>query len=546
MDTLLNLFNSGFTVIVPFIVLLGALIFVHELGHFSVAKFFGVRVEVFSLGFGRKLIQRKRGDTVYCISAIPFGGYVKMFGDDPSAEIPDSEKKFSFLHQPVLPRIAIVLAGPLMNAIFAFILFVIISGVGEEMPKAKLGDVHPGTMAYQSGFRTNDLITSVNDTAIDRWDILKKTIDESPDKPLKMSILRENKPLELTVVPVSVANKNVLSNRPIAGEIDGFSYLHRASSVGVSDPLSPAYRAGIRTGDIIKKVNDRDLTKWTELVESLKSSTEKMATLVIDRNGKTMTVQMEVEKNKPLGGMDPSDLFLTSVVAKSAAEEAGILPGDKLLNINGTALQRFEDVVKIVQAFNETSRPLKVEYLRSGKIYVTEISPRMMSHSDQLTGIEKKNFALGVVAGPVYAPPETFIAKEASVGKMISNGFEDTVHWTHLTAMGLVKMVTGKVSAKSIGGPLMIGKLASDTWRVGLSPFLKIMAIISLNLFLLNLLPIPVLDGGHLLLFGIEAVKGSPLSLKKVEILHQVGMVLLLALMVFAVFNDILRIFKPT
>ena len=127
---------------------------------------------------------------------------------------------------------------------------------------------------------------------------------------------------------------------------------------------------------------------------------------------------------------------------------------------------------------------------------------------------------------------------------MVIKGFDDTVRWTRLTALSFLKLVQRKVSAKNIGGPLMIGKLASDTWKIGLSPFLKIMAIISINLFVLNLLPIPVLDGGHLLFFGIELVKGSPLSFRKLEIMQQVGMALLLALMVFSMFNDIVRLFS--
>src|SRR5579872_1072477 len=124
MDSLFGLLHQGTSVVVPFIILLGVLIFVHELGHFMVAKFFGVRVEVFSLGFGRKLLKKKWGDTTYCISIIPFGGYVKMFGDEAHANVPVEEQKFSFSHQKVLPRIAIVLAGPLMNAFFAVVLFI--------------------------------------------------------------------------------------------------------------------------------------------------------------------------------------------------------------------------------------------------------------------------------------------------------------------------------------------------------------------------------------------------------------------------------------
>src|SRR5688572_19351866 len=141
MEFLTHYLHQGASFIVPLIILLGLLIFVHELGHFLVAKYYGVRVEVFSLGFGKKIFSHKRGDTEYCISLIPFGGYVKMFGDDPTAEVPAEEKKFAFNHKPVGQRIAVVLAGPLMNFFFAILLFMMITLIGEETIQPVIGDI---------------------------------------------------------------------------------------------------------------------------------------------------------------------------------------------------------------------------------------------------------------------------------------------------------------------------------------------------------------------------------------------------------------------
>lgn len=160
------------------------------------------------------------------------------------------------------------------------------------------------------------------------------------------------------------------------------------------------------------------------------------------------------------------------------------------------------------------------------------------------TGKEKDVFAIGVVAGVAHAQPLTFIERTSNPLIAISKGSSDALLWTKNTALSFLRLIQNRVSAKSIGGPIMIGQLASKTFEIGLSPFLKIMAIISINLFILNLLPVPVLDGGHLVFFTIEALRGAPLSMRKMEIAQQIGLVLLMSLMVLAIFNDVSRLFN--
>ncbi|MCB0392896.1 MAG: RIP metalloprotease RseP, partial [Bdellovibrionales bacterium] len=161
----------------PAIILLGLLIFVHELGHFLVAKACGVRVEVFSLGFGKKILSYVYGDTTYCISIVPLGGYVKMYGDDPTASVPEDQKKWAFLHKPVSQRIAIVLAGPLMNLAFAFPLFLGIGYSGEELASNQLGEIAIASPAYKYGFRSGDKIVSINNEEIKYWKEIQKKLE---------------------------------------------------------------------------------------------------------------------------------------------------------------------------------------------------------------------------------------------------------------------------------------------------------------------------------------------------------------------------------
>lgn len=538
MEFITHFLHQGFSFVVPLIVLLGVLIFVHELGHFSVAKYFGVRVEVFSLGFGRKILKKKVGDTVYCLSAIPFGGYVKMFGDDPTASVSEEEKKFSFNHKPVLPRIAIVLAGPLMNAFFAAVLFILIAAIGEETIGTKLGHISPASAAYQAGFRNDDLIEKVNGQSVRKWDEVKKAIEDQGESAISFEVKRNGETIKISATPTLVQNKNILSSKALVGDIEGLTYLKIGSGIGVTSPTSLAAKSGLKSGDIIKSINGKEVDAWDQVTSQLVSESQ----LQVERATKTLQISLPEFKAFRDLGIESSELYLSGVVPKSGADIAGVQIGDKILSIGGKKISRWEDVVKTVQATSTDKSPIAVELQRDGKIVNLEITPQLVTQTDA-TGHEKQAWALGVVTGLVLTSPSTFIAKESTLGGMFTKGIADTIKWTDMTVMSFVKLIQRKVSAKSIGGPLMIGKLASDTWKIGVSAFLKIMAIISINLFILNLLPVPVLDGGHLLFFTIELIKGSPLSFKVQGIMQNVGMALLLALMVFSMFNDVVRLF---
>ncbi|MCB0412570.1 MAG: RIP metalloprotease RseP, partial [Bdellovibrionales bacterium] len=242
MNSIIEFFHSAFITVGPFFILLGLLIFVHELGHFAVAKFFGVRVETFSMGFGKKIFQFKRGDTTYCISLIPLGGYVKMYGDDPTAEVPEGEKKYSFLHKPIYQRFAIVLAGPLMNLFFAGVLFSGIALVGQEVPSTQLGDVLPTSIAAEAGFQSGDTIQSINGDAVETWLQVQTKIQNAINQPLAFKVKRADSGelAEITSTPRPGENPNILSVDGLVGEIPGLTLESRASLIGVSDPKGAA------------------------------------------------------------------------------------------------------------------------------------------------------------------------------------------------------------------------------------------------------------------------------------------------------------------
>lgn len=553
MDLLIGYVQQGFSFIVPLIILLGLLIFVHEMGHFLVAKYFGVRVETFSLGFGKKIFKYKRGDTEYCISLFPLGGYVKMFGDDPTAEVPESEKQYAFNHKPVGQRIGVVLAGPLMNFFFAIVLFALIAVVGEQTIQPTLGDIAVNSQAYTDGFRSGDKILKINELPVATWEQVQTTVEENANKTLKFEVQRFNseETAQISSEAKLAPNKNILSSEDFVGEIDGLGFTSSAATIGIISDKSAAYKAGMRLGDQIIEVDGKEVLRYKELISAIQASPNQNIKLKVQpADEKKEPYILEISKSGANAtevlksfGIESSDLYISKIMENSAASKAGMKEGDRIVSVNDTAVASWQEIVNKIQAFKPEDKALKVGIKRNGVEEKLSVTPELIEQTTP-TGKEKQVYALGVITSMVIAPPFTFIERTSNPLTAVVTGFKKSVHWTKATVMSFVRLIQNKVSAKSIGGPIMIGQLASKTFEIGISPFMKIMAIISINLFVLNLLPIPILDGGHLVFYTIEAIKGAPLSMRKMEIAQQVGLVLLLALMVFAFVNDVTRLLQ--
>lgn len=370
-------------IVVNFILVLGILIFVHELGHFLVAKWSGVRVEKFSLGFGPKLFGRQIGETEYLISAFPLGGYVKMYGEGGFSEIEmieleyeregtaaapvepykltEADKSRSFAHKTIAQRMAIVFAGPLFNMVFAWLLLILLYLVGMPIMKAAVGEVLPDKPAAQAGIVTGDLITAINGHKVRQWEDFSGRMVGVTDS-VTLSILRNGQPVTIQLQPQLGETRNMF-------------------------------------GETIKK---------------------------------------------PIIGVSPSYEVVT---------------------------ERF---------------------------------------------------------GPIDS---------------LKLGSEKAVEITKLTVLSLVKLFQGVVPLNSLGGPMMIADMANKAAQTSGATFFMLLAVVSINLGILNLLPIPVLDGGHLMFYTIEAVIRRPVPQKVREYAQQAGMILLVGMMVLAFYNDIIRYF---
>jgi regulator of sigma E protease len=434
------------------VVVLGVLIFVHELGHFLVAKRSRVGVLKFSLGFGPKLVGVKRGETEYLLSAVPLGGYVKMIGEDPgdeSAEAADPERSFS--KKSVGTRSLIILAGPVSNLLLPVVIFWgIFTFVGQPYFVPVVGSPEVGSAAVGAGLTVGDRIQTVNGQPIQRWDELEAALRDSRGQALTLAIERNGQKLDVSVEPRAVKGRDVFGQ-----EIEGWDIgLHPliSSKIGQVLPGQPAQQAGLKAGDRVSAISGQPVTEWDQMAKVIHASPGKPIQLTIDRQGQQMTVEVTPKPSKQTG--------------PTGETEVGLIG----------------------------------------------IGPAPESDYRRLDPVS----ALGAA-----------VRKTADLSELVVTGF--------------VKLVQAKISPKTIGGPILIAQMAGEVAQRGLVDLLSFTALLSINLAILNLLPIPILDGGHLLFSGIEWLRGQPVSLRKREIAQQVGMVLLAALMVFAFYNDIFR-----
>lgn len=532
------------------------LIFVHELGHFLVARWCGVRVEVFSLGFGKKLLTYKRGDTTYALSLIPLGGYVKMFGEQPGDSISEEDKKVSFTHKNVWQRIAIVLAGPIMNFLFAILVFFTVALIGEDAKTPVIGDIAADSAAYAAGFRSGDQVLSINQKPITTWEDVQRTLSlkESHDLHLDVEVKREGsgESANISVVAKPESNPNVLSSYDYIANVQGLSAYSAGTTVGVLHN-SPLKALGLRTGDTITSVNGRPVSYWRHLDETLSTvNANEVLTLEVmglregDKEEKAITVSMAASaaiKNYSLQslGLESSDLYLSRVLEDSPAAAAGLRPGDRLITINNIQLKGWDNVIENIKSF-DGKNPVALTVLRDGKNIDLQITPKMTKHMTA-AGAEEKRYTIGISPIPNIAAPELMTLRSTNPVDALIRGTEKTWEVSVMTVMSFVRLFQAKISPKNIGGVISIGQAASETFKIGITQFLQMMAIISVNLFILNLLPVPVLDGGHLVFYVIELVKGAPLSMRKMEMAQQVGLAILMSLMIFALFNDFTRLF---
>ena len=442
-----------------FALALGLLIVVHEAGHFIVARWCGVKVLRFSLGFGKPLLSHRIGKdrTELALAAFPLGGYVKML-DEREGEVDIQELPRAFNRQSVWKRFAIVLAGPMANFLLAICMYWILFVHGVEEPRPLLGKPIVHSLAEQAGFQEGELVRSINGQAIAtwqelRWELLQQALGKS-DATLEVI----NKQQEISFRKLTLHS---LNTSDMEGDVLlqlGFRFYRPQLPpvIGTVTPGSVAELAGLRAGDRILAIDDEPIATWSQVVTLIRDAPGRAIRLDVDRHGKTL--------------------------------KQSIIPADA------------DDRGK-----------------RIGRIGI--------GVRDE--GVERTDLMTIVRYGPV-----------ASLGKAMGQTWETSVF--SLSMLG--RMIVGEISWKNLSGPVTIADYAGQSAKLGLAYYIKFLALISISLGVLNMLPIPLLDGGHLMYYIVEIIKGGPVSERVMEIGQQIGLTLLVMLMAFAFYNDINRL----
>lgn len=543
--------------LIYFLLLIGPLVFAHELGHFVMAKAFRIKVLKFSLGFGPILLGRQIGETFYQIAAVPLGGFVRFLGDDPREEetLSLENRVGSWPESARWKRALVVFAGPMMSLVFPVICYFFVGLLQDELRAPTVGQVIPDTPADRAGFQNGDRFTHIDGEMVIGFQDLQQMISTRPEEELEVVVSRADTEVTLKVRPslVRIPRFRVLDIWEEVGQI-GVHNVFPAPVVGIPNSESSAARAGLETFDLVTAINGKSVRRWIDVESTLEQlPAGKAIDLAYLRSQKsgwsfadimvhqphTATIASEDNSSGGSGiGVELASLYLASVVEGMPGSKAGLRAGEKIVAVDGTRIELWE---QLQQSFILTpDEPHSITVLRDEQELTVKIQPEMYQLDDMYTGTREEYKApgidvyfVGVLDDPV---PNTNRWSRALV-----NAVRSTLEMIKFNAIGLLRIAQGRVSFDTIGGPIMLWQLAGTAGRQGAYSFLTLLALISVMLGLINLLPIPVLDGGHLVILGIEGIRRRPLTIKAREIINIVGLCLLLLLMIVAFSNDIRR-----
>ena len=563
------------------VVAIASLVFIHEFGHFIVAKACGVAVTTFSLGFGRRLVGFEHNGTDYRISMIPFGGYVALAGADPFSYDEDLDQQLAdpsmaFHRRPVWQRLLVIAAGPAMNLVLPVIVFTVLLMAGEPRPSNEVGSLSADGLAAEAGLEPGDRIVAIGEReGLRTFSEVGEALVALPEGPHRLQVDRDGRLLDLTLT---------LPEGGIENARIGLSSSRPTAEVGIDDPGSPAGRAGLSTGAVIEAVDGAEVRDWIALENALTDAGQKVTLDVVqavegEAVARTVTLTRDPTwapiQPAPDGpaaqtwGLLPTSLFVASVSPSvapqetggflsgcgpqpaaepppSPAEQAGIRPGDRFVAIDGQPTRTWSDVLRLVRASMEgegeraTARAVQVDVAREGAVVSLSMTPEVIEDTDQLARYYWRP-VIGVVsmgghtAGPKVRVRYAFVPA-------VTRATEETVASARFVLDTLGSMLTREVDVKqSVGGPVEIFRQTSKAAQRGIFDYARLMAMLSISLGIVNLLPVPVLDGGQLLFFLLEAVRGRPVSVTLRERAQQLGVLFMVLLMLTVLVWDIQR-----
>lgn len=543
------------------------------MGHFLVAKAFGVKVLTFSLGFGPKVLRLSGRETEYCISLLPLGGYVKMLEQSKSDLVMPEDRNRTFESLPIYKRVIVVLAGPLMNLLFPVLLYFSVFITEGPFSPPTVGVVlpeHPASGVLFPG----DRILAVSGREVGTFEEVRRIVERSPGETLVFKVFRDNKHVDVEVLAQERRRHLELDITQRYGAI-GIQPNAPAAVVGIISGESPAYRAGLRTFDVITFVAGRPIHRYMDLERELENNhgvtvpitymrphhvpgaLGGLADMAVYEAGVvSLTPNTHGESFTERTGMELADRYVATVPKGSYLYQAGLRPGDRLVALDGQRIPAWSTFVDwlaespdkdhrldFIAARDNRERSGNFRVRREdfvsegGQMYSRYVLPcgswaNLVERGESgCEGSSVRQWLPLSLEERVDHPTPIRYALEKSVDR--------TIAATKFISVAFVRLAQGRLSLEEISGPLAIYEIAGRERRKGTEYFIWVMAMISINLGLLNLLPIPVLDGGHFLFFLVEGVTRRNLPMRVREVSHILGMALLLFLMGVAFKNDI-------
>ena len=537
-----------------FILLLGVLITVHELGHFLLAKACGVKVVRFSIGFGPKLLGFTKGETEYQVALLPLGGYVKMAGDSPHEELEPEEAERGFLNAAPWKRALIVAAGPAASLVFPVLIYFFVFLGAHEATSTRVGFVDPAMPAAAAGIRPGDRILAVEGEKVQTFEDLRDAFVGRFDRPIALTIERDGKPLPVEVTPRKIIESSAVDSVE-RGQI-GIQPIRKPAVLGVA-PGSAAAQAGLKSFDRILSINGVSIPDEAALHEQM-ARAQGTLDVVVQRlqpvpagavvGSVPTVVKVRVPRQEGADGFsalgaEASDMFVATVFPGSVAEKAGLAAGDRLVSLNGEPLRSFNVLAGDLSTLKDKPFQLTWRSLADGQTLTKTLAQEPHTTKDEL-GQESSRLELGLrpwMPSAAELLPVDTVTVNLGAGDALREAVVVVPKIVGQMVKVIAGLVSGQVSPKTLGGPVMMYQLASRSAEQGWDSFLHLMAVISINLGVMNLLPIPVLDGFHLVAAFWEAVRRRPISVRAREVANVVGLILLVALMGMAFFNDITR-----
>ncbi len=544
----MNGLATGVEFVFALALMLGVVVTVHELGHFWAAKACGVRVLKFSIGFGNPIgfgrfrLRWLRGGTEYVIAWFPLGGFVKMLGeatdDEAHASRSAAPPPDSLAAQPLWKKLVIILAGPVMNLLLPVVVVAGSLFVGVERRAPTVGTVEPDSPAAEVGIRPGDRVLTLDGEPIPFWDDLERAVRERPGATLTLALARGDEQFERRLAVRERPGLDLLGQKSDVGWL-GLQHHRQSATLGILSLDSPAARAGLRSGDRVVAVGGKEVADWNELASAYAVAGGEVALRVARGEGEKPP-ELEV-KVPALGdvaklGVVPAVVLVAGVSEGMPAAEADIRPGDLLVAVNGQPVGSFGTFRETVLA--SEGKPLEVTVARGGETHVLTLAPRLgkAAPEDPL-----EQYLIGITAVNATLPGPTAADRVRNPLVALPRAVSATIETTGMFLTGLGKLVSGDIPRGSIGGPIEIARQSQLAFRRGWESFVSLLVIISINLGVLNLLPIPILDGGQAVLFILEGAKRGPLPRRALEWVQQVGLLLLVGLMGFAFWNDVSR-----